>query len=86
MFSRGIEVSLLKRASYYAYAFDRVLHAGPLQKLKSSGISGQLFGLLVSCLSKRRFPVLLDGESSQEYLYNADVPEGSILMMMLLSN
>ena len=34
-------------------AFDRVLHAGLLHKLKSYGISGQIFGLISSFLSKR---------------------------------
>ena len=34
-------------------AFDRVLHAGLLHKLKSSGISGQIFGF-ISFLSNRR--------------------------------
>ena len=33
-------------------AFDRVWHAGLLQKLKSYGISGQIFGL-ISFLSNR---------------------------------
>ena len=34
--------------------FDRVWHAGLLHKLKSSGISGQIFGLIPSFLSNRR--------------------------------
>ena len=46
-------------------AFDRVWHAGLLHKLKSYGISGQIFGL--------------DGKSSQEYPVNAGVPQGSFL-------
>ena len=32
-------------------AFDRFLHAGLLHKLKSYGISGQIFGLISSFLS-----------------------------------
>ena len=59
--------------------FDRVWHAGLLYKLKSYGISGQIFGLISSFLSNRRFPVVLDGKSSQEYPVNAGVPQGSIL-------
>ena len=60
-------------------AFDRVWHAGLLHKLKSYGISGQIFGLISSFLSNRRLQVVLDGESSQEYPVNAGVPQGSIL-------
>ena len=60
-------------------AFDRVWHAGLLHKLKSYGLSGQIFGLISSFLSKRWLPVVLDGNSSQEYPVNAGVPQGSIL-------
>ena len=59
-------------------AFDRVWHAG-LHKLKSYGISGQIFGLISSFLSNRRLRVVLDGKFSQEYLVNAEVPHRSIL-------
>ena len=59
-------------------AFDRVWHAGLLHKLKSYGISGQMFGL-ISFLSNRRLQVVLDGKASQEYPVNAGVPQGSIL-------
>ena len=55
-------------------AFDRVLHASLLHKLKSYGISGQIFGLI-----NRRLRVVLDGKSSQEYPVNAGVRQGSIL-------
>ena len=60
-------------------AFDRVWLAGLLHKLKSYGISGQIFGLISSFLSNRRLRVVLDGKSSQEYPVNAGVPQGSIL-------
>ena len=60
-------------------AFDRVWHAGILHKLRSYVISGQLFGLISSFLSNRRFRVVLDGKSSQEYPVNAGVSQGSIL-------
>ena len=56
-------------------AFDRVWHAGLLHKLKSYGISGQVFCLGSSFLSNRRLRVVLDGMSSQEYLVNAGVPQ-----------
>ena len=60
-------------------ALDRVWHAGFLHKLKSYGISGQIFGLISSFLSNRWLRVVLDGKSSQEYPVNAGVPQGSIL-------
>ena len=60
-------------------AFDRVWHAGLLHKLKSYGISGQIFGLISSFLSNRRLRVVPDGKSSQEYPGNAGVLQGSIL-------
>ena len=60
-------------------AFDRVWHAGLLQKLKSYGISGQIFGLVSSLLSNRRLQVVLDEKSSQEYAVNAGVPQGPVL-------
>ena len=64
-------------------AFDRVWHAVLLHKLKSYGISGQIFGLIFSCLSNRWLRVVLDGKSSQEYPVNAGVPQGSILGLTL---
>ena len=60
-------------------AFDRVWHAGLLHKLRSYGISGQIFGLISSFLSNRQLWVVLDGKSSQEYPVNAGVPQVSIL-------
>ena len=60
-------------------AFDKVWHAGLLLKLKSYGISGQIFGLISSFLSNRRLRVVLDGKSSQEYPVNVGIPQDSIL-------
>ena len=60
-------------------AFDGVWHAGLLPKLKSYGISGQIFGLISSFLSNRRLRVVLNGKSSQEYPVNDGIPQGSIL-------
>ena len=60
-------------------AFHRVWHAGLLHKLKSYGISGQIFGHISSFLSNRWLRVVLDGKSSQESPVNAGVPQGSIL-------
>ena len=44
-------------------AIDRVWHVGLLHKLKSYGISGQIFGLISSFVSNRRLLVVLDGKS-----------------------
>ena len=61
-------------------AFDRVLHADLLHKLKSHGISSQIFDLISSFRSNRQqLQVVLDEKSAQEYLVNAVVPQGSIL-------
>ena len=60
-------------------SFDRVWHAGLLHKLKSYGISGQVFGLISSFLINRWLRVVVDRKSSQEYPVNAGVPQGSIL-------
>ena len=40
--------------------FERVWHADLLHKLKSYGMSGQIFGLISSFLSNRRLRVILD--------------------------
>ena len=60
-------------------AFDRVWYAGLLHKLKSYGISGQIFGLISAFLSNRQLRVVLYWKSSQKYSVNARVPQGSIL-------
>ena len=65
-------------------SFDRVWHAGLLHKLKSYGISGQVFGFISSFLINRQLQVVVDGKSSQEYPVNAGVPQGSILGPTLL--
>ena len=59
-------------------AFDRVWHADLLHKLKSYGISGQIFSLISSFLSNRQLGVVLDKKSSQEYPVNDVVPQGSV--------
>ena len=66
-------------AFYISKAFGRVWHAVLLHKLKSYGISGQIFGLISSFLSNKELCVVLDGKSSQEYLVNAGIPQGSVL-------
>ena len=49
------------------------------RKLKSYGISDQIFSLIYSFRSNRRLRVVLDWKPSQEYRVNAGVPQGSIL-------
>ena len=60
-------------------AFDRVWPAFLLHKLKSYGISGQIFGLISSFLSNRRLRVIIDGKSSKKYSVNAGDRQVSIL-------
>ena len=57
-------------------------HAGLLHKLKSYGISGQIFSFISSFLNNRRLRVVLDGKSSQEYPVNAGVPHFSYYTLM----
>ena len=52
---------------------ERVWHAGPLQKLKSYEISGQIFGLISSFLNNRRLRVVLDGKSRFRHMKNKGV-------------
>ena len=64
-------------------AFDRVWLADLLHKLKSYGISGQIFGLISSFISNRGLQVVLEEKSSQEHPVNVGVPQGSILGLTL---
>ena len=58
--------------------FDRVCYAGLLFKLKSYGISGKIFGVILSFFRNRWVHVVLDGKS-QEYPVNVGVLQSSIL-------
>ena len=60
-------------------AFDRVWYVGLLHKLKSYGISGQIFDPISSFLSNRQLRLVLDGTSSQEYPGNVGVPPFVVL-------
>ena len=59
-------------------AFVRVWHAGS-HKLKSYGMSGPIFDRISFFFCNRRFRVLLNGNSLQEYPVNAGVPQGPIV-------
>ena len=76
--TRGVALNISK-------AFDMVWHAGLLHKLKSYGISGQIYGLISSFLSNRELRVVLDGKSSQEYPVNVGVPKGAPILVLHFS-
>ena len=57
------EVTLAVALDIYK-AFNRVWHAGLLHKLKSYGISGQIFDLISPFRNNRWLKVVLDGKSS----------------------
>ena len=65
-------------------ASDMVWYTGLLHKLKSYGISGQIFSLISSFLSNRWVRVVLDGNFLQEYPVNAGVHQGSSSTYLLL--
>ena len=56
-----------------------IYHGGLPQKLRSFGISGQIFGLILSFYSNRLLWVVLNRNCSQEYPVNSGVPQYSIL-------
>ena len=64
-------------------AFDRVWHTSLLHKHSPYGISDQILCLTSSFLSNRRFWVVLDRKSSEEYPVNDGFPQGFILCPIL---
>ena len=64
-------------------AFDKVWHEGLLYKLKSLGISGELYNLLGNYLSDRFQRVILKGQFSSWKPILAGVPQSSILGPLL---
>ena len=64
-------------------AFDEVWHKGLLYKLKSLGISGELYNLLENYLSGRFQGVVLNGQTSSWKPVLAGFPQGSIMGPLL---
>ena len=60
-------------------AFDKVWYKGLLYKLKSMGISGELYNLLENCLSVRFQRAVLNEKNSLWRPVLAGVPQGSIM-------
>ena len=56
-----------------------MLHEGLLFKLRSKGISGELYNLYGNCLSDRFQRIVLNGQTSPWRSVIAGVPQGSIL-------
>ena len=66
-------------ALYISKSWVRVCRAALLHKLKSLGISCQVFKLILSFLSNRRLQMAQDGKFLPEYRISAGVFQGSIL-------
>ena len=60
-------------------AFDKVWHKGLLHKITSYGIKGRVYSVLKSFITGRSMKVVVNGQSSNVYLLNAGVPQGSVL-------
>ena len=66
-------------------AFDRVWHNGLCAKLQAKGICGKLLKWIKCYLTGRSLEVILNGQSSNTFYFNASVPQGSILGPLLFS-
>ena len=64
-------------------AFDRVWHAGLIDKLRAAGISGNILDWFTNYLFTRKQRVVLPGVESLWLFIKAGVPQGSILGPLL---
>ena len=77
----GVSEGIARTGATQTVAFDMtkvfngVWHACLLHKLRSYGISGQIFGLISSFLINRRLQLIVDGKFSWEYPVNAEVSQ-----------
>ena len=60
-------------------AFDKVWHKGLLEKLKSAGVTDEMYKWFANYLTNRRQCVTLPGGKSDWSFIHAGVPQGSIL-------
>ena len=65
-------------------AFNKVWHKGPIYKLKSYQISGNLLKLIENYLTGRKQRVVLNGQNSSGERILSGVPQGSVLRPLLL--
>ena len=68
----------------FSAAFDRVNHQGILYKLCSVGIGGSVLSVLTQFLSNRPQYVLVDGCRSKLVDVVSGVPQGSVLVPLLV--
>ena len=68
----------------YTTAFDRVNHLGILYELCSEGIGGSILSILTQFLSNRSQQVMEDGCQSKLVNVVSGVPQGSVVIPLLL--
>ena len=64
-------------------AFDKVWHAGLIDKLRQNGICGDLINILKDFLTSRKQRVVFNGQCSSWVDIRAGVPQGFILGPLL---
>jgi hypothetical protein len=64
-------------------AFDRVWHAGLLEKLEALGVRNPLLMWIESYLKGRKQHVIIEGQSSDWVAIESGIPQGSVLGPLL---